>query len=75
MLKRERHYFQKKGGSGKLSEADIGDRFAQLRKQYRVRRECSAYTLHTTQDVSTEIAQTLKQLGFTIKHANIVLEQ
>ena len=65
----------KKGESGKLSEADIGDRFAQLRKQYRIRRECSAYTLHTTQDVSTEIAQTLRQLGFTIKHADNILEQ
>ncbi|MCB4436766.1 4-phosphoerythronate dehydrogenase [Alteromonas sp. McT4-15] len=65
----------KKGGSGKLSEADIGDRFAQLRKQYRIRRECSAYTLHTSQDVSTEIAQTLKQLSFTIKHSDKVLAQ
>jgi erythronate-4-phosphate dehydrogenase len=41
--------------------------FAALRKQYRVRRECSAHTLVVPHNTSEEIAKTLKNLGFSVQ--------
>lgn len=41
--------------------------FASLRKQYRVRRECSAYTLMLSRDTSKNIQNTFSALGFTVQ--------
>ncbi|MEW9799092.1 4-phosphoerythronate dehydrogenase [Alteromonas sp. CYL-A6] len=42
------------------------NQFARLRKQYRVRRECSAYTLQVAHPVSEGIRTQLYGLGFTL---------
>ena len=41
--------------------------FASLRKQYRIRRECSAYTLQLSTSISEQIQQTLCGLGFNVE--------
>lgn len=41
--------------------------FASLRKQYRIRRECSAYTLHLSTNTNEQIQQTLSGLGFKVE--------
>ena len=41
--------------------------FASLRKQYRIRRECSAYTLQLSTSISEQIQQTLCDLGFNVE--------
>ena len=43
------------------------NQFAALRKAYRVRRECSAYTLKMQTAVSESIAKQLQCLGFTLQ--------
>ncbi|MDO6568726.1 4-phosphoerythronate dehydrogenase [Alteromonas sp. 1_MG-2023] len=47
--------------------ASISHTFATMRKSYRVRRECSAYTLILPRDTSDEIKQQLKGLGFSLQ--------
>lgn len=44
----------------------IANTFSRLRKQYRVRRECSAYTMQLHSDTSIEIKQQLCALGFSV---------
>lgn len=51
------------------NSADVGKGFANMRKHYRTRRECSAYTLRLSQQISAQIQQTLEQLGFTLEIA------
>lgn len=46
---------------------NVGTHFAALRKQYRVRRECSAHTLIVPNDTSKEIVKTFKGLGFSVQ--------
>jgi erythronate-4-phosphate dehydrogenase len=41
--------------------------FASLRKQYRVRRECSAYRLMLPRDTSKNIQNTFSALGFNVQ--------
>ncbi|NDV91916.1 DUF3410 domain-containing protein [Alteromonas sp. 345S023] len=48
-----------------LSKA-IANTFSRLRKQYRIRRECSAYALQLQSDTSIEIRQQLSALGFSV---------
>lgn len=47
--------------------ASISHTFATMRKSYRVRRECSAYTLILPSNTSDEIKQQLKGLGFLLQ--------
>ncbi|MBQ4830641.1 4-phosphoerythronate dehydrogenase [Alteromonas sp. MMG017] len=47
--------------------ASISHTFATMRKSYRVRRECSAYTLILPSNTSDEIKQQLKGLGFLVQ--------
>ena len=47
--------------------ASISHTFATMRKSYRVRRECSAYTLILPSHTSDEIKQQLKGLGFLVQ--------
>ncbi len=51
---------------GVHKERETGQQFTALRKQYRVRRECSAYTLRVPQHTSPSIQQTFATLGFQI---------
>jgi erythronate-4-phosphate dehydrogenase len=51
------------------NSADVGKGFANMRKHYRTRRECSAYKLRLSQQISAQIQQTLEQLGFTLEIA------
>ena len=44
--------------------ADVASTFASLRKKYRIRRECTAYTLKPASTLSSPSQQTLVQLGF-----------
>jgi len=44
----------------------LASQFSTLRKQYRVRRECSAYTLILPEGTSNGIKQQLMALGFAI---------
>jgi len=45
----------------------VGATFASLRKQYRVRRECSAYTLVLPSNTSNNIQNTFSALGFNVQ--------
>ena len=47
-------------------ETDIANTFSVLRKQYRVRRECSAYALHLPKNTSKQIQNTFTELGFHV---------
>ncbi|BFT29867.1 4-phosphoerythronate dehydrogenase [Alteromonas sp. D210916BOD_24] len=49
-----------------LSDEEVAKQFASLRKKYRVRHECSAYTLQLTQQTSLPIQAQLKALGFDV---------
>lgn len=46
------------------ADIDVASTFASLRKKYRIRRECTAYTLNTASELSVPSLQTLMQLGF-----------
>ena len=46
---------------------NVGAHFAALRKQYRVRRECSAHILIVPNNTSKEIMKTFEDLGFSIQ--------
>lgn len=46
------------------ADTDIASTFASLRKKYRIRRECTAYTLNPASALSSPAQQTLMQLGF-----------
>lgn len=48
------------------SAPTLASQFSKLRKQYRVRRECSAYTLILPKGTSHGIEQQLRALGFAI---------
>ncbi|MDY6976553.1 MAG: 4-phosphoerythronate dehydrogenase [Pseudomonadota bacterium] len=48
------------------AKSDIANTFSALRKQYRVRRECSAYTLQLPKNTSKQIQNTFTKLGFSI---------
>lgn len=49
------------------AQKSIAGIFASLRKQYRIRRECSAYTLYVSLNTSEQIQQTLCGLGFNVE--------
>lgn len=57
------------GTQGTQNNETIGSKFAALRKQYRVRRECSAYVLEVPSSTSRNIQNTLSALGFDVKLA------
>ena len=56
-------------GHNETPETHIANTFSTLRKQYRVRRECSAYALHLPKNTSKQIQDTFTKLGF---HASLV---
>ena len=62
-----RHALKSTSSAINLSEEEVAKRFASLRKEYRARRECSAYTLQLTQHTSIPIQAQLKALGFSIE--------
>ena len=53
-------------GQNETPETHITNTFSTLRKQYRVRRECSAYALHLPKNTSKQIQDTFTKLGFHV---------
>ena len=53
-------------GHNETPETHIANTFSTLRKQYRVRRECSAYALHLPKNTSKQIQDTFTKLGFHV---------
>ncbi|GFD91725.1 erythronate-4-phosphate dehydrogenase [Alteromonas sp. KUL156] len=61
-----RNAFALTSGHNETPDTDIANTFSTLRKQYRVRRECSAYALHLPKNTSKQIQDTFTKLGFHV---------
>ncbi|MBJ2128474.1 4-phosphoerythronate dehydrogenase [Alteromonas sp. IB21] len=61
-----RNAFALTSGHDEMPDRHIANTFSSLRKQYRVRRECSAYALHLPTNTSTQIQHTFTKLGFHV---------
>ena len=61
-----RNAFALTSGHDEMPDRHIANTFSSLRKQYRVRRECSAYALHLPTNTSTQIQHTFTELGFQV---------
>jgi len=61
-----RQAFAKAAASDECLAKTIADTFSTLRKQYRVRRECSAYALQLPKNTSKQIQDTFTKLGFQV---------
>ena len=61
-----RNAFALTSGHDEMPDRHIANTFSALRKQYRVRRECSAYTLQLPKNTSKQIQNTFTKLGFSV---------
>ncbi|WP_394223276.1 4-phosphoerythronate dehydrogenase [Alteromonas gracilis] len=61
-----RNAFVKAATGDEQPAKKVADTFSSLRKQYRVRRECSAYALQLPKNTSKQIQDTFNKLGFHV---------
>ncbi|APD94533.1 erythronate-4-phosphate dehydrogenase [Alteromonas mediterranea] len=61
-----RNAFSSTSKNNEKTKSDVANTFSALRKQYRVRRECSAYALQLPKNTSKQIQNTFTKLGFSV---------